>query len=164
MPATNARSSAVASAGPDELEIVEILHSPRELTFRTWTEAKHVAEWWGPAGFTNTVCEWDARPGGLIRIDMRAPDGTLFPMRGVFHDVIEPEWMDFTTTAFADAEGGDQLQVRHNVSFEDHDGKTKLTLRSRVIRTTPATEPFLDGMEADWNDSFDRLAQLLAKL
>ena len=123
-----------------------------------------MAQWWGPAGFTNPVCEWDARPGGLIRIDMQAPDGTVIPVHGVFHEVVEPEWLDFTTTAYADAEGSDQLQVRHNVTFEELDGKTKLTLQSHVIKTTPATAPALAGMEDGWNQSFDRLAELLARI
>ena len=164
MPATNAKSSIDPNAGLKELTITELLNAPRSLTWRTWTDARHVAEWWGPHEFTNPVCEWDARPGGLIRIEMQAPDGTLYPMRGVFHEVIEPEFLDFTTTAFADEQGSDQLQVRHNVTFEEQDGKTRLTLQSHVIRTTPATAQALAGMEEGWNQSFDRLAELLATM
>jgi len=164
MPVANQRSSADPGAGIKELTITEILHAPRSQTWRTWTDPLHVAQWWGPHGFTNRVCVWDARPGGLIHIDMQAPDGTIHAMHGVFHDVREPEWLDFTTTAHAGEDGTDQLQVRHNVTFEDLDGKTKLALQSRVIRTTQATEPFLAGMEDGWNQSFDRLAQLLARL
>ena len=164
MPATNANSSIDPDAGLKELTITEVLNAPRSMTWRTWTDARHVAEWWGPKGFTNLVCEWEARPGGLIRIDMQAPDGTLYPMRGVFHEVIEPEFLDFTTTAFADEQGSDRLQVRHDVTFDEQDGKTKLTLQSRVVKTTPATAQALAGMEEGWNQSFDRLAELLAKM
>ena len=32
------------------------------------------ARWWGPKGFTNSVCEIDARVGGAIHIHMRSPD------------------------------------------------------------------------------------------
>jgi uncharacterized protein YndB with AHSA1/START domain len=88
----------------------------------------------------------------------------VIPVRGVFHEVIEPEWLDFTTSAYADAEGSDQLEVRHNVTFEEQDGKTKLTLQSRVIKTTAATVQPLAGMEAGWKQSLDRLAELLAKI
>ena len=164
MPAINTRNSADASAGLSDLNITEILNAPRSLTWRTWTEPHRVAEWWGPREFTNTVHAWDARPGGLIRIEMRARDGRLFPMNGIFHEVREPEFLDFTTTAKADEQGSDQLQVRHNVTFEEHDGKTKVTVQSRVIKTTPATVEVLAGMEEGWNQSFDRLADLLAKL
>ena len=39
-------------------------------------------QWWGPAGFTNPRCEVDVRPGGVLCIDMRGPDGTVYPMAG----------------------------------------------------------------------------------
>ena len=54
-------------------------------------------------------------------------------------------------------------QVRHNLTFEEDGGKTKLTLQSGVIKTTPVTAAFLARMEEGENRSFDRLAQLLAK-
>jgi DNA-binding transcriptional ArsR family regulator len=44
----------------------------------------------GPTGFTNPRCELDVRPGGAIRIDMRAPDGTVYPMSGVYQEIVEP--------------------------------------------------------------------------
>jgi hypothetical protein len=46
-----------------------------------WTDPSHLAQWWGPHGFTNPVCEMDVRPGGALRIVMRAPDGTDYPMK-----------------------------------------------------------------------------------
>jgi uncharacterized protein YndB with AHSA1/START domain len=164
MAASNQIANSAPGIRPPTMVITEILHAPRTLVFKTWTDARHVAQWWGPHEFTNPVCEWDARPGGLIRIDMQAPDGTVYPMRGVFHDVREPEWLDFTTTAFADEQGSDQLQVRHNVTFEERGGKTKLTLQSRVVKTTPATAQPLASMEEGWKQSFARLADLLATM
>src|SRR5450631_3357723 len=47
-----------------ELEIIRVYDASRELVFKVWTDPKHLAEWWGPHGFTNPVCEIDARPGG----------------------------------------------------------------------------------------------------
>ena len=131
MPATDTRNSADRGAGLNDLNITEILNAPRSLTWRTWTEPHHVAEWWGPREFANVVHEWDAHPGGRIRIEMRARDGASFSMNGIFHEVREPEFLDFTTTAMADEQGSDLHQVRHNVTFEEHHGKTKLTLQSR---------------------------------
>ena len=159
MAASDQRSSDGPGVRPPEMGITEILNSPRRVVFKTWTDPLHVAQWWGPEGYTNPVCQWDARPGGAIHIDMRAPDGAVYPMGGVFHEVVEPEWLDFTTTAHANAEGSDWLEVRHNVTFEEHDGKTKLTLKSRVVKSTPATADALAGMEKGWRESFDRLME-----
>jgi uncharacterized protein YndB with AHSA1/START domain len=42
-----------------------------DLVFKAWTDPRILAQWWGPKGFTNPVCELDFRPGGTIYIDMR---------------------------------------------------------------------------------------------
>src|SRR5205085_2306725 len=74
-----------------ELTFTRIFDAPRALVLGMWTDPKHVAQWWGPRGFTNPVCEMDVRPGGALRIVMRAPDGTEYPMPGIFRDVVAPE-------------------------------------------------------------------------
>src|SRR5882762_715575 len=67
------------------------------ITTNAWTDPKQVAEWWGPHRFTNPVCDLDVRPGGAIRIHMRGPDGTVYPMTGVYQEVVEPERLVFTS-------------------------------------------------------------------
>src|SRR5271154_3427625 len=57
-----------------EFVITREFDASRELVFQAWTDPKHLAQWWGPRGFTCPRCEIDVRPGGLIRIDMRAPN------------------------------------------------------------------------------------------
>jgi uncharacterized protein YndB with AHSA1/START domain len=60
--------------------MTRVFDAPRELVFKAWTEPERLKRWWGPKGFTNPVCEVDVRPGGAIRIDMRAPDGVVYPL------------------------------------------------------------------------------------
>src|ERR1035438_2272733 len=62
-----------------ELVMTRVFDAPRKLVFKAWTEPERLKRWWGPNGFTNTVCELDPRPGGTVRIHMRAPDGTVYP-------------------------------------------------------------------------------------
>ena len=40
---------------------------------RSLHRCEALAEWWGPKGFINPVCEIDPRPGGAILIHMRRP-------------------------------------------------------------------------------------------
>jgi uncharacterized protein YndB with AHSA1/START domain len=72
------RNSSVPDHADQELIITRVFDAPRKLVFKAWTDPKHVAQWWGPNGFTNPVCELDVRPGGAIRIDMHGPDGTIY--------------------------------------------------------------------------------------
>jgi len=41
-----------------------VFDAPRERVFKAWTHPHHLAQWWGPRGFTNTLDEFDLRPGG----------------------------------------------------------------------------------------------------
>src|SRR6267378_4035150 len=91
-------------AAERELVLTRIIDAPRELVFRMWTDAVHLAKWWGPRDFTNPVCEIDFRPGGALRFVMRAPNGTDYPMGGVFREIIEPERLVFTNCAL-DSDG-----------------------------------------------------------
>src|SRR5260370_38194760 len=64
--------------------------APRAAVFRAWSDAGQLAQWWGPKGFTNPVCEIDVRVGGAIRIHMRSPDGNIYPMKGEFPEIGPP--------------------------------------------------------------------------
>ncbi len=161
--ATRGSSPAQKPAEP-VLVITRVFDAPRDLVFKAWTDPKHVAQWWGPKGFTNPVCELDVRPGGAIRIDMRGPDGVIYPMKGVFHEIVEPERLVVTTSALEDEEGNPQLEVLTTVTFAEYNGKTKLMLQAVVVKSAPAAAGALAGMEQGWRQSLDRLAEYLGKV
>ena len=144
-----------------ELVVTRVFDAPRELVFKAWTDPKIVAQWWGPHRFTNPVCELDPRPGGAIRIHMRGPDGTVYPMTGTYQEIVEPERIVFTSAAL-NASGNAMFEVLTTVTFAEEGGKTKQILRTRVIKSTAEAAPYLAGMEAGWTQSLDRLTAYLA--
>jgi uncharacterized protein YndB with AHSA1/START domain len=146
--------------------ITRILDAPRELVFRAWTDVEHLARWWGPAGFTNPVCEADVREGGAIRITMRAPDGTDYPMTGMFKEIVPVERLVFTTAAIGAGDAGDEILLEGftTVTFEDQGSKTRLVLNSRAVALSPIAPRMLAGMEQGWSGSLDKLAALLPAL
>lgn len=136
--------------------------APRSLVFQMWTDSKHMAQWWGPKGFTNPVCEIDARPGGAIRIHMRSPDGVTYPMTGMFSEVVAPERLVFT--AFAeDLDGNPLLEAHTTVTFAEQGGKTTVTVKARAVGLAPVAPQMLAGMEAGWTQSLERLEQLATR-
>jgi uncharacterized protein YndB with AHSA1/START domain len=151
--------STAESPAPD-LVITRVFDAPRAVVFRAWTDPRQLAQWWGPKGFSNPVCEIDARPGGAIRIDMTAPDGTVFPMGGRVREVDPPARLVFTSSAFEDARGNPLLENLNAVAFEDLGGKTRITLTVHVLKSSPEVAQALAGMEQGWNESLDRLAEL----
>ncbi len=156
MDGSNVRPSAATNAAGRELVLTRVFDAPRELVFKAWTDPKHVAQWWGPHGFTNPVCELDVRPGGAIRIHMRGPDGTVYPMTGVYQEIVEPTRLVFTSAAL-DEEGNPLFEVLHTVTFAEQGSKTTLTVKARVVKSTAEAAPYLDGMEAGWTQSLERL-------
>jgi uncharacterized protein YndB with AHSA1/START domain len=147
-----------------DLTLSRVFDAPRALVFRMWVEPKHMAQWWGPHGFTNPVCQLDARPGGAILIHMRGPDGAVYPMTGIFHEIVPPERLVFT--AFAeDIDGNALLESHTTVTFEDQgSGKTKVTVKANAVGLAPIASQMLAGMDAGWTQSLERLALQLAKI
>jgi uncharacterized protein YndB with AHSA1/START domain len=146
-----------------KLTIVRTFDAPRALVFEAWTDAAHLAQWWGPAGFTNPVCEIDARAGGALRIHMRSPDGTVYPMTGVIQDILPPERIVFTTAAL-DAAGRHLLEGLTTVTFAEEGGKTKLTLHTEAVALTDIAIAYLQGMEMGWTQSIERLGAHVARM
>lgn len=149
---------------PEHILILErTLNAPRELVFQTWIDPKHLAQWWGPKNFTNPVCEVDPKPGGAIRITMRAPDGTLIPTEGVFLEIVPSERIVFSNQAFKNAAGEPQLETLNTITFSEANGKTKLTVRAVVTKAGPGVAVSLASMNEGWNESLDRLETVIAK-
>lgn len=144
-----------------DLVLTRVLEAPRERVWRAWADPRQLAQWWGPAGFTNPVCEADLRPGGLLRIDMRAPDGTVYPMTGVYREVIAPERLVFVSSAL-DEKGKPLFEVLTTVTFAEQGGRTRLTVKAEVIKTTAGAAPYLEGMAEGWSQTLDRLAEKLS--
>jgi uncharacterized protein YndB with AHSA1/START domain len=157
-----AAAKAARPIAESEVLLARVFDAPREVVFRTWTEPRHLAQWWGPRGFTNPVCELDLRVGGKILIHMRAPDGVVYPMTGTFWEVMPPERLVFSAIA-EDRAGRALLEGLVTVTFEEQGGKTKVTVREKAAALMPAGGRMLEGMENGWAQSLNRLDALVAK-
>jgi uncharacterized protein YndB with AHSA1/START domain len=59
--------------------------------FRAYTEPEALKTWYGPNGFTVTVIAMDFRVGGLFRFTMHGPDGTDYPNRMAYREIVPGE-------------------------------------------------------------------------
>src|SRR6267154_2889774 len=124
-------NSSVLEAGLLEVSLTRRIAAAPEFVFRAWIDAKHLAEWWGPKGFTNPVCEADPRVGGAIRIHMRSPDGTVYPMSGRYVEIDRPHRLVFSTAAL-DGEGRPMFEILNTVIFTPLEEGTEISLVARV--------------------------------
>ena len=164
------RDSSVTKSAERGLVITRVFDAPRELVWRAWTEPAHAMRWWGPKGFTAPVIKIDLRVGGKYLYCMRSPDGKDYWSTGVYREIVPMERL-VMTDSFADADGnvvpashygmpGDwPRELLVTVTFEDDGGKTKMTLQHVGLPEGEMSEQ----AGAGWNESFDKLAEELAK-
>lgn len=143
MTTKNVESTAVSKL---EISAVRIFDAPRELVWKVWTEANHIAQWWGPNGFRTTTDVMDVRPGGIWRFVMHGPDGRDYKNKIVYLEVVRPERLVYKHAGDGETE---PVNFHVTVTFVDKGGKTELAMRSvfssaeelaRVVREYKADE------------------------
>jgi uncharacterized protein YndB with AHSA1/START domain len=126
---------------PRSIVGTRLFDAPRELVFSAFTDPNHLAQWWGPDGFTTTTHSFDFRPGGIWRFVMHGPDGRDYQNRVTYEEIVQPERIVYRHDGGEDVEA---VQFRQTLTFEDLGGRrTRLTWhgrfptaeeRARVIR------------------------------
>jgi uncharacterized protein YndB with AHSA1/START domain len=140
------------------LEVVStrLFATPRELVFRAFSDPEHLAQWWGPRGFTNTIVGFDLKPGGRWRLVMQAPDGARYENESHFLEVVAPERVVLQHVEPVH-------RFRMTMSFDDEGGRTRLTWRMRFESEVEYNR--VKGFIAAANEeNFDRLEAELARL
>ncbi len=159
-------SSSVEISKPVEVTITRTFDAPRELVFKAWADPEMMAKWWGPKGVTNPTCEIDAKVGGRMHIVMLAGRelgplaGQRWPMRGIFKEVKPPERLLFVNQA-VDEDDNILIDALTTVTFEEENGKTKMTMKTTAKGVSTQAPKMLEGMEMGWSQSFDKLAENL---
>lgn len=103
-----------------------VIDGPRDLVFRAWTEARHLARWFGPRGFTTTTRAFEFRPGGVWDFDLIGPDGTVYPNWVVWREIVPAERITYRQGGHVD----DPDTFETTVTFADRSGRTEITLRA----------------------------------
>jgi uncharacterized protein YndB with AHSA1/START domain len=140
---------------PSEIVSARGFRAPRARLFAAFSDAKQLAQWWGPNGFSNTIEALDLRPGGAFRLVMHAPDGKDFHNFSRFLEVVPPERVVF-----------EHLEPVHRfsmtMSFVELGGETLLIWRMRFAERAEA-ERVRELVTAANEQNFDRLAAHLAR-
>jgi len=150
----------VRSTEGRQMVITRLLKAPRELVFDAWTDPKHVAKWWGPQGFTNTIHKMEARTGGEWRLTMHGPDGKDYPNYIKFIEVVRPSKLVYKHAHEKEDEPG---QFVTTVTFESQGKNTLLTMSA--LFNTPEELAFVIreyGADKGGIETLDRLEAFLA--
>ncbi|HEY5378129.1 MAG TPA: SRPBCC domain-containing protein [Pseudolabrys sp.] len=58
------RNNLDLDSDPRSIIGTRVFAAPRDLVFTCFTDPKHLAQWWGPDGFTTATLIFEFRPGG----------------------------------------------------------------------------------------------------
>jgi uncharacterized protein YndB with AHSA1/START domain len=121
-----ARRDAFVPADQPVIEFTRLVDAPRALVWEVWTDPRHIAEWWGPTGFSVTHHAMAVKPGGVWDFVMHGPDGRDYDNTITYHEVVKPERL-----VYSHGEPGDPDQFHVTVTFTAEGSKTRLVMHSR---------------------------------
>ncbi|MGG9961212.1 SRPBCC family protein [Ferruginibacter sp. SUN106] len=133
-----------------------IINAPRALVFKAWEDPEILKLWWGPEGFTNTFHEFDFTPGGAWLFTMQGPDGTDYPNKNVFENIVSPELI-----VFNHIEPVHQFKV--TAGFDEQENKTKVIFHMlfESAEECAKVKPYIRVAN---EQNFDRLEAVLSKI
>ena len=142
-----------------EVLITRIFDAPRELVFKASTNPDLIPLWWGPKRYTTTVEKMDVKPGGVWRFIQRDQAGNKYAFNGVYREIVPLE-REVHTFEFEGMPGHILLETS---TFEEFEGKTKLTVTDLFQTVEDRDGMFNSGMKEGATESMECLEELLKK-
>ncbi len=138
-----------------EVVSIRAINAPRATVYRAWTEPNHLANWWGPEGFTTTTLKFDLEPGGMWEFIMHSPDGKDYDNKIIFSEVVKPERLYWEHVS--------EPNFYVTTDFVEHLGKTNVILRTLFGTAEECERAKKDVLEAN-EQSFIRLEAELERM
>ncbi|WP_331969443.1 SRPBCC family protein [Ohtaekwangia sp.] len=129
-----------------EIRMTRSFKAPIDLMWEVWTNPEHIANWWGPNGFTNTIHTMNFQEGGEWTLTMHGPDGTNYPNRSIFKEIIPFKKIvfehfnpHFITTVLFESKG-EETQVDWSMVFDTAE------MREIVVKAHKAEEGLKENL------------------
>jgi uncharacterized protein YndB with AHSA1/START domain len=137
-----------------DLQLHRVVNSTPEAAFEHWVDAQARRRWYAPEAGWIVEAETDLRVGGAWLVRYGPTPDWMFVEDGVFEEIDPPHRVVYTNR-HAYPDGRPEFATRVTVSFEAHDGGTRLTL----LDTGYPSEELRDANERGWPqflDGFER--------
>jgi uncharacterized protein YndB with AHSA1/START domain len=151
-----------SSSQPKPLVISRTFAAPCDLVFKAWSSAEHMRRWFSPVGYTVPEAEIDFRPGGVLAICMRSPQGQDFWSRGAYTEISPPDRLAFTSTvSIGDSK---KFTAHTTVTFENEGAATRMTVRQVYDIHDETFLSAVEGAPEGWRTTLDKLEQEVARI
>ena len=153
-----------------ELTLSREFDAPVAQVYKAWTDPELVKKWWGPNGVTIPECELDLQAGGRIYIVMLAGEemgpykDTRWPMEGKFTTVEPNSHIAYSAKAWTEGQESETtIEQTTDITFDEVDGKTKVTVKAAITKAGPGAQMAIQGMEHGFKQQMEKLAVFLQK-
>lgn len=162
-----------------QLRMTRTFQAPIALVWEAFSTAEHLAQWWGPKGFTTLVKAFEFAPNGRFHYGLQDGGGNIMWGLFVYHEIEEPTRIVFTN-AFSNERGevvpapevpfGKHwpLEILNIISFEEQGDTTLMRMVSYPVNpSAEATETFnsnIANMEMGFGSTFNNLEAHLSAM
>lgn len=133
-----------------------VLNYPVETVYEAFANPEHLKNWWGPEGFTNTIHQFDLKPGGKWILTMHGPEKGNYENSSVFK-IVEPNkliaWTRVSQPFF-------DMEIGFNMI---EDSKTEISFLM-IFDTVEECEKIRKFAEPKNEENFDRLEKEILKI
>ena len=144
--------SQINEASGNTVTMKRTFNAPIKVVWEAWTQAAHIAQWWGPKGMETKVLAHDFRVGGQWKYSMAMPDGKEFISEGVYQEIVPYEKI-VTSADFKPMTEGVELHVLMEAEGDQTHFTFKVVHSSEDYRIQQEKMGIYNG----WGTVFDRL-------
>lgn len=157
-----------------EYVIDRVFNAPLSMVWRTWTDPKLLARWYGP-GVETVIHKFDLKPGGVWLNEMKWGEKSdlskmafveVVPEQKIVwhHSSTDKDWKVASNPMMPDW----PKVLLTTVTFEERDGKTKVRLSQTPMDATDAEitcfTNMMAGMDKGWGSGFEIIEEILGEL
>ena len=146
-------------AAVDETTALEIRRSyphPVASVYAAWTDPSQIKHWMGPSdAFGEADVTIDVRVGGAYTFIMRAPDGEVHRVDGVFREVVPNRKLVYTWAWHSTPARESVVTVEFKTSGQG----TEVLLKHQRFADTEVRDKHQHG----WNGCLDRLGRFMSR-
>lgn len=139
-----------------EVHSARVVNAPIELVYQAFANPLHLKEWWGPAGFTNTIHEFDLQPEGRWILTMHGPEKGNYENSSIFKIVVPNKQVAWTRLS--------QPLFDMEISFEPIDATTARISFRMIFSSKEECDKMKKFVVPNNEENFDRLETLLTQI
>ena len=145
--------------------IVREFRAPKSAVWHAWTSAEELEKWWAPRPYKALTGSFEFREGGHWHYYMLSPEGEK-TWCYVGYESIDVEKSFSASDGFCDENmnlSPDMPHMHWRNEFEEHDGKTKMTVEVTFASSADLQKIVDMGFEEGFTIGLNQLEELLAQ-